>query len=218
MNFNFYKADAEYCDFLRKSDPCVPYTMDEKNTRPFIGIVFAIRGFSYFAPLTSPKPKHMKMKNKIDFLKINGGKWGAINFNNMVPIHPDCLEPVDIKILPTDDKATIAYKNLLSNQLSWCNTQKNKASIIRKAAKLYFVITEKTADPELLKRCCNFELDERQCIEYCKIHNLSFVENPIIEDKKTPVNEQIADAEPRADAHNSGLLKDNPDRGDRDKS
>ena len=38
-------------------------------------------------------------------LKINGGVWGAINFNNMIPIHSDQLEHIDIRILPTDDKA-----------------------------------------------------------------------------------------------------------------
>lgn len=33
MKFSFYKADVTYCDFLRKSDPCVPYTLDQKNIR-----------------------------------------------------------------------------------------------------------------------------------------------------------------------------------------
>ena len=112
MSFSFCCADANYCDFLRKSDPCIPYTMDQKNTRPFVGIVLFINGYNYYAPLTSPKPKHLTMKNQIDFLKINGGVWGAINFNNMIPIHKDSLKPVDMKILPTDDKATVDYKNL----------------------------------------------------------------------------------------------------------
>lgn len=55
MNFSFYRISAEYCDFLRKSDPCVPYTMDRKSSRPFVGIVFSVNGFHYYAPLTSPK-------------------------------------------------------------------------------------------------------------------------------------------------------------------
>ncbi len=69
MKFSFYCADDEYCDFLRKSDPCVPYTMDKKGNWPFVGIVFSINGYKYYAPLTSPKPKHLAMKNQIDFLK-----------------------------------------------------------------------------------------------------------------------------------------------------
>ena len=101
MKFSFYRADALYCDYLRKSDPCVPYTMDQKEARPFIGIVLTLNDYDYYAPLTSPKPKHLHMKNQVDFLKINGGVWGAINFNNMIPIHSDQLEHIDIRILPT---------------------------------------------------------------------------------------------------------------------
>ena len=173
MSFSFYRADAQYCDFLRKSDPCVPYTMDKKETRPFIGIVFSLNGYNYYAPLTSPKPKHLTMKNQIDFLKINGGVWGAINFNNMIPIHIDSLQPVDMKILPTDDKATTDYKNLLANQLSWCNTAENVAFITGKAQKLYDTIVGKTAWKQLTARCCNFPIDEQQYLIYCKAHNLS---------------------------------------------
>ena len=39
MNLKFYRADAGYCEFLRKADPCVPYIQDDKNIRPFVGIV-----------------------------------------------------------------------------------------------------------------------------------------------------------------------------------
>ena len=40
----------------------------------------------YFAPLSSPKLKHLKIKSKIDFLRLDSGKLGAINFNNMLPV------------------------------------------------------------------------------------------------------------------------------------
>ena len=82
----FVLVDADYCDYLRKSDPCVPYTMDKKSNRPFVGILLKIHGMSYYAPLSSPKAKHLNMKNQIDLLKINGGVYGVINFNNMIPI------------------------------------------------------------------------------------------------------------------------------------
>lgn len=176
MNFSFYRADSEYCNFLRKSDPCVPYTMDKKETRPFIGIVFSVNGYHYYAPLTSPKPKHLTMKNQIDFMKINNGLWGAINFNNMIPIHSKCLLPVEINILPTDDKETIAYKNLLVNQLSWCNKTENAIHISEKAQKLYDTIVENRAWKKLADRCCKFAVDERQYQIYCVSHNLDIEE------------------------------------------
>lgn len=154
MNFSFYMVDSEYCDYLRKS------------TRPFIGIVFEINGFNYYAPLSSPKPKHLHMKNQIDFLKIKDGIWGAINFNNMIPVPASCLIKVKMRIIETDSKADIEYKNLLSNQLSWCNS--NKATILKQAKKLYNIITSDKAWSNLSNRCCKFSINESHCLEYSK--------------------------------------------------
>jgi protein AbiQ len=170
MSLKFFCADAEYCDFLRQTDACVPHVHDDKNTRPFVGILLSVNGIDYFAPLSSPKSKHKGMKNQVDFLKIKGGEWGAINFNNMIPIHPSCLTAVDMKISEKDDKAEADYKNLLSNQLSWCNS--NKAGILSRATKLYQIIVNKQARPELAKRCCDFLKDEEQYRAFCVLHGL----------------------------------------------
>lgn len=166
MHFSFFMVDTKYCDFLRKTDPRVPYTMDKKSIRPFVGIVFSVNGFHYYAPLTSPKPKHLHMKSQIDFLKIKNGKWGAVNFNNMIPVPMNCLKKVDIKISSADSKSDIDYKNLLSNQLSWCNS--NRDTILKQATKLYATITQGKAWGNLAERCCNFPLDEQQCLAYEK--------------------------------------------------
>ena len=58
-----------------------------KNKRPYIGVLFEIDRKKYLAPLSSPKPKHLTMKNSLDFVKINQGKFGVINLNNMFPGH-----------------------------------------------------------------------------------------------------------------------------------
>lgn len=164
MKFSFYTVASEYCDFLRKSDPCVPYTMNVKSIRPFVGIVLDINGFYYYAPLTSPKPKHLHMKNQIDFFKIKNGELGAINFNNMIPVPISCLRKVNLCILDTDSKSEIDYKNLLSNQLSWCNA--HRAPIQKQAKKLYEAITCRKAWDQLRCRCCDFTMDERLYEEY----------------------------------------------------
>ncbi len=166
MIFSFYTVDAAYCDFLRKTDPRVPYTMDKKSVRPFVGIVFSVNNFHYYAPLTSPKPKHLHMKNQIDFLKVKSGELGAINFNNMIPVPQECLVKIEIRILETDTKPDTDYKNLLSNQLSWCNSHKD--TILKQAGKLYNMITHGKAWGNLAERCCNFILDEQQCLLYGK--------------------------------------------------
>ena len=59
---------------------------NKKGKRPYVGVVLEIDGIKYYTPFTSPKEKHRKMKNTKDFRKINQGIYGAINFNNMIPL------------------------------------------------------------------------------------------------------------------------------------
>ena len=58
--FKIVKVDANYCGFLRKYDEKVVYNAGLKELRPFIGVLFKIDKFEYFAPLSSPKIKHKK--------------------------------------------------------------------------------------------------------------------------------------------------------------
>ena len=69
MTFKLVRINYKYCDYLRKFDSRVPYNKGTKELRPFVGVLFKIDSKEYFAPLSSPKPKHLKMKNTIDFLK-----------------------------------------------------------------------------------------------------------------------------------------------------
>ena len=87
LNLEIVIVDSDYCDYLRQFDNKVAYNKHKKELRPFIGILFEIDTCKYFAPLSSPKPKHRKMKNMIDFFKIKDGELGAVNFNNMIPVN-----------------------------------------------------------------------------------------------------------------------------------
>lgn len=163
-NFSFYTVDEKYCNFLRSNDPCVPYNNANKSSRPFVGIVLEIGDFKYYAPLTSPKPKHLTMKNQRDFIKICKGSWGAINLNNMIPVCSQALHTVNMTISASDTKDERDYKNLLSNQLSWCNS--NRDLIKNKAEKLYRIVSSESCPFELRNRCCNFKFDEKKCEQY----------------------------------------------------
>ena len=160
MRILFKKIDEKYADFLRKYDKRVPYVNDDKQNRPFIGCEIQLSGITYYIPLSSPKAKHKKMKNTRDFHKINNGIYGAINFNNMIPVEEKYLYDINMNITPNDNEQTVKYKNLLNNQLSWCNKTDNKNTIINKANNLYKSITLGTADESLKKRCCDFSLLE----------------------------------------------------------
>ena len=52
--------------------------------RKYIGVVLEVNGLSYFAPLSSFKLKHKKMKEGVDFIKIKD--YAVININNMIPV------------------------------------------------------------------------------------------------------------------------------------
>ena len=66
----------------------------EKDKRKYIGIVFQINGINYFAPLSSYKTKHVKMRESVDFIKIKD--YAVINLNNMIPIPQSQIVEIDI--------------------------------------------------------------------------------------------------------------------------
>ena len=125
-----------------------------------------IAGIKYYAPLTSPKPKHLKMKNDKDFRKINNGVYGAINFNNMIPVCDGCVYEIDIANEPD-----VQYKNLLLNQLRYIN--QDIKTIIKVASDLRQLYLSEDAlltrhEQDVKNRCCNFILLEQIHKQYQK--------------------------------------------------
>ncbi len=122
------RLNSNYCDYLRQFDNKVPYNYNEKELRPFIGVLFRIDNLMYFAPLSSPKAKHLKLKSKLDFLKIDNGKLGAINFNNMLPVTNKNIINIDLNkkyLTKTEEK----YVKLLSEQIFWLNRNSEKVYV-----------------------------------------------------------------------------------------
>lgn len=133
-NLILVKIDSEYCDYLRKYDNRVPYNAGTKELRPFVGILFSIDNYEYFAPLSSPKAKHLKIKNNIDIIKLNNGKLGVINFNNMIPVAKNNYRPLNIDKKP-DNLSEKKRIILLKKQLRWLN--RHIDDIFDKSTKLY---------------------------------------------------------------------------------
>ena len=162
------RLDTEYCNYLRQIDDKVPYNYNEKELRPFVGVLFEVNSCNYFAPLSSPKPKHLKLKTKLDFLKIDGGKLGAINFNNMLPVSEKNIIKLDLDkecLTKSEEK----YTKLLKEQLFWLN--RNSEKLYGRSKKLYDKYISGKLDLNIAKRCCNFTLLEEKCREYNKIQN-----------------------------------------------
>lgn len=158
---HLYTLDVKYVRDLANADNRVMSVSPQqhKENRPFVGIIIIMEQHNYCIPMTSPKPKHSKMKNDLDFSKIldsNNCLIGALNFNNMIPVSDDVIQKLDIRPSSSDTPKERAYKELLNNQLDWCND--NIDNIIKKANKLYRLITQ---SPEksfnLTRRCCDFK-------------------------------------------------------------
>lgn len=132
-----------------------------KDKRPFIGIVLKINEINYFAPLSSPKKKHENMKNSIDFIKINNGRDGVINLNNMIPIPKEQYSEINVKEEIRKDKK---YGIILKYQIKWCN--ENKMQIINNAKKLYNLIINEKASLSLKNRSCDFKVLETKLSQY----------------------------------------------------
>lgn len=163
INLRIVRVNSNYCDYLRKFDSKVAYNKNEKELRPFIGILFKINDCQYFAPLSSPKQKHKKMKNTLDFFKIKDGNLGAVNFNNMIPVKEENYSLIDLNA-QTLNMEEQKYQKLLREQLSWLNSNYNQ--IKNKSFKLYQLYNSGKLPDRIKSRCCNFKLLEEKCDEY----------------------------------------------------
>ena len=164
LNLKLVIIDSKYCDYLRKFDNRVMYNKNDKELRPFIGVLFKVNYYEYFAPLSSPKPKHLKMRNTIDFFKIDGGKLGAVNFNNMIPVKVDNYKVIYFSKIDFNNLSGRKYQELLKDQLSWLN--KNYMQVMNKSHKLYNLYNMKRLSKNIMDRCCDFKLLEEKCEQY----------------------------------------------------
>lgn len=165
------RISMEYTNFLRNTiDSKVPleHMGSDNLPRPFIGILIMNNLHQFVIPLTSPKLKHSRMRNSLDFHKINGGEYGAINFNNMFPIINDSriYEVINTELSLDCSETELQYRNLIRNQLTWLNLSHNKALVLRKAENLYNMYTSGKLDTKIKKRCCNFIKLEDEYMNY----------------------------------------------------
>ena len=95
-NLKIYEIENAYIDYLVPFAPHLFHNKkdNQENERKYIGIILTVNGLDYFAPLSSFKEKHRKMKNNMDFLKV--GNYAVINLNNMFPVPKSQCIYVDI--------------------------------------------------------------------------------------------------------------------------
>ena len=162
-NLKIVKIDSKYCNYLRKYDNKVVYNIGLKELRPFIGVLLIVNKCEYFAPLSSPKEKHKRMKSTLDLIKIKDGEYGVVNLNNMIPVNKNNYIEFDLN-KKTNNELDISRIELLTNQLRWLTL--NKKEIYTKSRVLYNLYVNNKLPKNVKDRCCNYSLLEDKCNEY----------------------------------------------------
>ncbi len=156
QTLRIYKVEDKYIRYLHAKDEKVQYNKGAK--RPYVGVVLAFAGFQYFVPMESPKPNHANIKPGKHILKLDGGRYGLLGFNNMIPVPQAALIHYDINTEPD-----VKYKALLQRQIAICNRM--KADILNHAQMTYFdVVSGK--NKFLIENSCDFKALEKACKAY----------------------------------------------------
>ena len=170
---HLYTLDVKYVRDLANADNRVMSVSPQqhKENRPFVGIIIIMKQHNYCIPMTSPKPKHNKMKNDLDFSKIldsNNCLIGALNFNNMIPVTSKNYIEFDLNKRTTDKKEMLRIE-LLRNQLRFLTL--NRKEVNRKSKLLYSLYKNNKLPKNVRDRCCNFPLLEEKCRNFSDVTN-----------------------------------------------
>lgn len=156
-----YEINPKYITYLASYEPKMFQNKraEQKNTRKYIGVVFQIEEYNYFAPLSSFKVKHSYMKETLDFIKIKN--YAVINLNNMFPVPMSEARYIDIN----KEKDT-HYRALLMAEYRYIKSIQEK--IYKNSKRLYNIKKREDIKSPLSERCNNFLLLEKAYIEYVK--------------------------------------------------
>lgn len=152
-----YEIDSNYVKYLSNIQEHLFISDKDKSNRKYIGIILEINGFKYFAPLSSFKPKHEKMSEGVDFIKIKD--YAVININNMIPVPDGQYHMIDINGV-TDPH----YKFLLQAEAREINRQRNR--ILKNADIIYQHKLRHGETTSLAKRTNDFLKLETACKMY----------------------------------------------------
>ncbi|MCR5226209.1 MAG: type III toxin-antitoxin system ToxN/AbiQ family toxin [Eubacterium sp.] len=154
VRLKIYEVKSEYVQYLSKYHEHLFYDKKGSNKRKYIGIILEIDNYKYFAPLSSFKEKHRKIKEGVDFIKIKD--YAVININNMIPVPKSAYYCPDINL-----EKDPHYRYLLQAESREINRQKNR---ILKNAQIVYSHKKKHGSSTLLaKRTNDFDVLEKLC-------------------------------------------------------
>lgn len=165
----WYSIEESYITYLREVENRVPFIdYGSDKFKPFFGNLFEIGDLVYVTQVSSPKGRHYKMTENIDFYKLYRGKkmLSVVNLNYMFPVPKEFLKEVNYgeldNLLVFDNKESKSfYIGLLKSELKEI---KNKKINLR-AEELYAFRYVHPED-KVSKRCFDFKALEIKANEY----------------------------------------------------
>lgn len=152
-----YEVNPYYVKYLSTFQKHIFVSDGEKSSRKYIGIILEVNGYKYFAPLSSFKPKHTKMVEGVDFIKIKD--YAVININNMIPVPEGQYWLVDINGIKDS-----GYRFLLQSENREINRHKNR--LMKNAEIVYKHKLQNGDNTSLAKRTNDFKILEKACNDF----------------------------------------------------
>ncbi len=154
----------EYLDYLRTYEVRIPKTDYGTNRmKPFFGVLFETDDMYYVTQVSSPKPRHERIRPDVDFMKFkdeNDNLLFVVNLNYMFPVPKNQIRnlvPNDILAIKSGQDAG-DYIALLRKEM----TLLRNSSVEKKALRVYDL---KHNYPKSLiaQRCFDFDELEKLC-------------------------------------------------------
>jgi len=172
MAIGWKNVDERFLGWLRTNyEKRIPVTeYGESGYKPFFGNLFTVGDLVYVTQISSPKTRHIKMKQTLDFYKIyhpkDNSPIAVVNLNYMFPIHKSLLtdlkySEIDKHRVFTDAEQKSLYIDLLRIELK----EINKLSLVNAATNIYKLKYDKPEHSVSL-RSFDFKKLERACLEF----------------------------------------------------
>lgn len=168
---NWCTIDVNYIEYLKTIEIRIPnIDYGEGKFKPFFKPLFIINDLVYVTQISSPKEKHKKLKENLDFKKIyrENNLIGVVNLNYMFPVPMDKIIDIEYKNIDKYKK----FNNSIEKSKYIALLKHEMSEIIKKeidisAEKLYKIITEKE-NTIFHNRCFDYKKLELAAFEFKK--------------------------------------------------
>lgn len=182
IKVHFYTIDIDYIKYLYSFDTKVYFSKERHDyeNKPYVSTIIYNDSTPYFVPLTSAKPKHLKLKNtEIDYLviyenieqseihkkdiikRMDNGEikklLSVADLRKAIPVAEGCYHKIDIR--------THKDRDLLAKEYEFC--KKKKDTIFNKTKS---IINQQKKTKHIKFAYCNYDLLEEKMNEWTGSH------------------------------------------------